>query len=125
MSAEGEYFPGDGFGDRFGRESVFLADLCRGTVRDDLVGVPAPGEQGRTAVPRGELGGDGRQTALFHVVLQRDDRLGNIFPEKLRIKRLQELNKYIRKEKKDDDEPEKLTEGNGTGEPVAVAGEIR
>ena len=42
-----------------------------------------------------------------------------------RIKRLQELNKFIRKEKNDDDEPEKLTEGIGGAEPVAAAGEIR
>ena len=41
-----------------------------------------------------------------------------------RIKRLQELNKFIRKEKKDDDDTELLAEGNG-GTVITAAGEIR
>ena len=41
-----------------------------------------------------------------------------------RIKRLQELNKFIRKEKKDDDDTELLAEGNG-GTVIAAAGEIK
>ena len=41
-----------------------------------------------------------------------------------RIKRLRELNKFIRKEKDEPDDPETLTEGTG-GETVTVEGEIR
>ena len=41
-----------------------------------------------------------------------------------RIKRLQELNKFIRKEKKDDDDTELLAEGNG-GTVIAATGEIK
>jgi hypothetical protein len=41
-----------------------------------------------------------------------------------RIKRLQELNRFIRKTKNDPDDTELLTEGTG-GEAVAAVGEIR
>ena len=42
-----------------------------------------------------------------------------------RIKRLQELNRFIRKEKKDTDDTDLLPEGIGSGTAVAAAGEIR
>ena len=42
-----------------------------------------------------------------------------------RIKRLQELNRFIRKEKKDTDDPDLLPDGTGTGTAVTAVGEIR
>ena len=42
-----------------------------------------------------------------------------------RIKRLQELNRFIRKEKNDRNDTELLPEGTGTDQIVAAAGEIR
>ena len=42
-----------------------------------------------------------------------------------RIKRLQELNKFIRKEKKETDDTGMLPEATAGGEPVAAAGDIR
>ena len=42
-----------------------------------------------------------------------------------RIKRLQELNKFIRKEKNDPDGAELLPEGTGSGTAVAATGEIQ
>ena len=42
-----------------------------------------------------------------------------------RIKRLQELNKFIRREKNEEEEKELLPEGTGGGAAVTAAGEIR
>ena len=41
-----------------------------------------------------------------------------------RIKRLQELNRFIRRDKNDPDDTELLPEGTGSGSPIAAAGEI-
>ena len=42
-----------------------------------------------------------------------------------RIKRLQELNRFIRKEKNDTDSAEHLPEGTGSENAIAAAGEIQ
>ena len=77
-SVERKDFRCDCFCDGIGCETVFLADFRRGSVRDDLVGLPSVGKQGRTTVAGGMFCDDGRQTALFHMVLDRDDGFSEI-----------------------------------------------